>query len=99
MGVSEPSGCRSNPATVFVPAVLSFTYTWPTAGGPNGSPGGPGGGAGGPGGSAGGPNGGAGGPGGDASATPVKVAPKTTSAASATSRTCFMSDLRVGAGG
>src|SRR4029077_5258477 len=29
-GVSVPSACRSNAATVFVPAVLSFPYTCPT---------------------------------------------------------------------
>ena len=29
-GVSVPSACRSNPATVFVPAVLSLTYRCPT---------------------------------------------------------------------
>src|SRR4051794_22606866 len=29
VGVRLPSACLSNAPTVFVPAVLSFTYTWP----------------------------------------------------------------------
>src|SRR5438034_4854885 len=34
IAVSDPSGCRSKPATELVPELLLLTYTWPTTVGP-----------------------------------------------------------------